>query len=145
MSDYKSQTVPKDIARRRILNEELNPRVTIMGEATQSINPITGQEYNAGMPDYKIIDQVVLSPTLRGAVGYNMSEFMKYQISLACMDLSDKKMSYDSYSTVSEHIRQLIMQMNKAKISINSISSPESLDDALRQLETESFREKKIA
>ena len=34
------------IARQKALNEEHNPRVTIMGEATQGINPITGKSYD---------------------------------------------------------------------------------------------------
>jgi len=45
MVDYKTQSIPLDIERRKQLNAELNPRKEISNEAIQTINPITGRAY----------------------------------------------------------------------------------------------------
>lgn len=46
MTEYKTQTIPDDGERRRVLNRERDPRKTVIGEATQTINPLTGRPYD---------------------------------------------------------------------------------------------------
>src|SRR3990167_9158817 len=45
MTNEKPITIDADTARRMALNAERTPRETIYGEATQTLNPITGRPY----------------------------------------------------------------------------------------------------
>ena len=172
MADYKTQTVPDDAERRKKLNRELNPvdkTTTIMGEATQVINPLTGKEYVFTGKKYgdaelfselrffdpliqpaklyadilkpaKLYDDILEKPS---STKPQTTDFFEYQLALARKDVrdGDKKMSRFDYQATVKRIRNLVRRMNEANIPLGLISSADGLDAALRGIEYEDYQE----
>ena len=98
---------------------------TIMGEATQKINPLTGEDY---IPDHR--------RTIIGGV-----EFLTYQLALCEMDALYGPKGFcsncygQSYDAQSALVKQLVVEYKTSPIPVSAINLPNVLDVALKKLE----------
>lgn len=119
------QNYPTDHENRRRILESLNPRITVMGEATQIINPITGGEYHPKKEN-------VYYPEIKG------SELIQLQRTLARMDSRDGKIDDITYAVFSENVDDLLQAYKISPLThltIDSITDANGLDLALKAVE----------
>ena len=109
-----------DLQRRKLLNEELNPRYEVPNEGNQKINPITGNVY-LGEED---LDLRTLEE------GYT-SDFIEYQFTLAKMEVRDGNMEPVKWIGHKSRLGGLVKRMIDRDVPVSIISSPEALDLAL--------------
>ncbi|MEK6925849.1 MAG: hypothetical protein AABW50_01080 [Nanoarchaeota archaeon] len=106
-----------DAENRRAILESENPRVTAYNEGMNCINPLTGRSYN------QIKEK-----------SYG-SRFLSYQVSLARIDLREKKINDSEFFRNKELIINLVNRMTESNIPLSLISSPDGLDQALKEIE----------
>ena len=140
-------TIPstEDTQRRKQLNEQTNPRKTIYGEATQTLNPLTGKPYIenfvAGLDDADS-DADYVSNVLkevfpnRPAPKRRTSDFIECQKTLARMDVRENKMPSQDYIQALLDLKVLAKEFAKSPmLTIDSIKDAAGLDQALRLID----------
>jgi hypothetical protein len=156
-----------DINRRKLLNEELNPRVEIKDEATQTINPITGRNYDSLNELYGRLESTFLEEDLDFSHSKNntdsninyfknnsliknnfLSDYLnkkkkttiELQFALARMDVESKpSFSEFDYMEARKNARTLIKRLNDADIGLGIISSPVGLNAGIRDMSYKSL------
>lgn len=140
------QMTPEDIKRKQQLNREENIPETIMNEATQTINPITGKPYleRSDFPLYFSKDEgdgnLGFDTPLRNPyllISYDpanslyTSGLMDSQLALLEMNVRDGKASDWDYQDARGSIVDIVRRMDKAGIPVDAITTPEGLAAAL--------------
>lgn len=129
-----------DALRRKVLNEERNPRVTQMNEATQTIDPITGKPY---LENFEVALFAETDPgffkkiyqkgdAVQRSALVQLSTFIEYQLALARKDVRESRMGRMEYARVRKNVDSFLLRMHQAGIPVDVISSPEGLDRAIR-------------
>jgi hypothetical protein len=114
----------------KFVNEQENPRKEVPNEATQVINPITKQRYH---DDLRLYSEVS-SPFYYDFLG-RTSDFITYQLTLARRDYGSGKMSAKDYENTKDLVGNLIHRMQEGSVPLALISSPDGLDEALKQID----------
>jgi len=154
MTERKDNSIPNDSERRRALwiSENL-PQFSddYEVEATQTINPITGREYDyhsrtresLEFSNYSL-EKIFLSGKnsllnhfycndIRN-IEPTTNEFLEYQFALAIMDVADGKLSKDKYSKDRKNAKKLVTEMNQAGMHLSLINEPHSFNLALNKI-----------
>ena len=76
-------------------------------------------------------------PHLKPINPFKNNEFIKYQFSLAKMDLSYNKMSQNNYSLEEDNALALFKRMDKSRISLDLLNDAGGFNSALEQIEKE--------
>lgn len=125
----------EDHIRRRNLNQERNSRVTVMGEATNRINPINGRYYNDNKvePESCFYDGILFE--IRKPI-HDIPEFFSYQLTLAKMDARDEELgghiNGHIFAGEYQQVTDLIWRLASAGIPLDSINTTSGLDAALK-------------
>jgi len=109
-------------------------------QATNEINPLDGRRYY-DLPDFiiNLLDIQIRKPFphLKSINPFKDNEFIKYQFSLAKMDLSYNKMSQNNYSLEEDNALALFKRMDKSRISLDLLNDAGGFNSALEQIEKE--------
>ena len=111
-------------------------------QATNEINPIDGRRYSDLPESDFVINRFDIEiknpfPHLKPINPFKNNEFIKYQFSLAKMDLSYNKMSQNNYSLEEDNALALFKRMDKSRISLDLLNDAGGFNSALEQIEKE--------
>ena len=111
--------------RRRIL-ESVNPRVTIMKEATNNTNPITKRNYTEDDNT-----EIGIRRLYSNVIYIDSSGLIECQKALARMELRDNRLGIYEHGRFIDTLSKLISDYNKARLTLSSITDASGLDSAL--------------
>jgi len=123
-----SITIDADTTRRIALNEQTNPRQTILGEATQTLNPIDGKPY---------IDSYDSIRESEPSIWADTNDFLQYQFTLARMNTPNREISNTNLQHSIKMIIKLVRKLNEVNIPLRVINDADSLDATLSRIEDE--------
>lgn len=119
-----------DHENRRKIIDSVNPRITMMGDATNYTNPITGRAY---VPEDNL--ELEIKGLYSGIIHIHSTGLIECQKALAGMDVREGKLGIFEYGRFLDTLSKLILNYREAELDLSSITDASGLDNALTSID----------